>query len=263
MALVNLPGDVNLNVRIDGPEGAPLLIMSNSLGASLEMWDGQIDLLTNKYRVLRYDQRGHGASDAPKGRYSFPVLVSDVIALMDHFGIQSADWVGLSLGAMTGMGLAIKHPDRFGRMVLADGRSVAMDAYKQMWDQRIIDVNDGGLEAIVKASLGLWLTQGFRTDNPEATAAAHKMIVSTNSEGYIACCYALRELDYFKDLPKITLPVLYLCGGDDKGAPPAEMQEMARVTPGAKYVEIPDAGHVANINQPAAFNAALAAFLDI
>lgn len=263
MERVELATGVTLNTRIDGPDGAPWIILSNSLGADLRMWDGQIDLLTRRFRVLRYDQRGHGQSDVPAGPYSFPVLVADVIAMMDHFGIETADWLGLSMGAMTGMGLAINHGDRFDRMVFADARSVATDAYKAMWDTRVANVKAGGVEAIADASLGLWFTERFRAANPEETAAARAMIVGTSDAGYIASCFALRELDYFNDLPKIASPVLYLCGGKDKGAPPEEMREMASVTPGAIYVEIPDAGHVANINQPDAFNAALTEFFDL
>jgi 3-oxoadipate enol-lactonase len=227
------------------------------------MWDGQIDLLTRKYRVLRYDQRGHGASDAPGGAYSFDMLVADVIALMDHYEIAKADWIGLSMGAMTGMGLAIHHSDRFDRMVLADARAVATDAYKAMWDQRIAAVEAGGVEAIADASLGLWFTEDWRKANPEATASARAMIVATKPAGYISSCSALRGLDYLKDLGKVTRPVLYICGGEDKGAPPEVMQEIAKATPGAAYVEVPRAGHVANINQPDAFNAAVAGFLGI
>jgi 3-oxoadipate enol-lactonase len=227
------------------------------------MWESQIEMLTRKYRVLRYDQRGHGQSDTPPGPYSFDLLVADVIAMMDHFSIEKADLIGLSMGAMTGMGLGIKHPERFGRMVLADARSVATDAYKEMWDQRIAAVNVGGLEAVAEGSLRLWFTEGWREANPNATAAARAMIVATKPQGYIASCCALRELDYLKDLGKLNIPVLYLCGGEDKGAPPEEMRAMAKVTPGSKYVEIPSAGHIANINQPNEFNAAVKEFLDI
>lgn len=263
MPRIKLPTGISINTFVDGAEDAPWIILSNSLGADLTMWDGQVDLLARKYRVLRYDQRGHGESDAPVGPYSFDGLVADAIAMMDHYAIETADWVGLSMGAMTGMGLGIHHPERFGRMVLADARSVATDAYKAMWDQRVMAVTNGGVEAIADASLGLWLTEDWRDAHPEATAAARAMIVATNPQGYIASCQALRELDYFKDLGQLSMPVLYLCGAEDKGAPPEEMREMARVTPGAKYVEIPKAGHVSNINRPEDFNAALAEFLEI
>ncbi|KAA9005530.1 alpha/beta fold hydrolase [Histidinibacterium aquaticum] len=263
MPRIELPSGIALNTRIEGPEGAPWVMLSNSLGADLSMWDGQVDLLAGKYRVLRYDQRGHGQSDAPDGPYSFEDLAEDAIAIMDHHGVDKADWISLSMGAMTGMGLAIDHPERFGRMVFADARSVATDAYRQMWDQRIATIQDGGVGAVVEGSLGLWLTDEFREANPDVAEACAKIISGTSDKGYIASCYALRELNFFKDLDKITLPVLYLCGGKDKGAPPEEMQEMARVTPRAQYIEIPDAGHLANINQPRAFNEALASYLDL
>lgn len=263
MARVRLSDGVSLNARVDGPEGAPWVVMSNSLGSNLSMWDGQIDLLTRKYRVLRYDHRGHGASDVPPGPYSFGMLTGDVIQLMDRHGIDRADWIGLSMGAMTGLGLAIHHPDRFGRMVLADGRADAPDMFKAMWDQRIAVVTDGGVEAVADGTLAMWLTEDWRIANPETTAAVRRMIVSTDPKGYVACCRGLKDLDYLKDLGSIRNPVLYICGSEDKGAPPEVMKAMAAATPGAHYVEIENAGHVPNINRPEAFNAALAKFLEI
>ena len=263
MARVRLSDGVSLNTRLDGPEGAPWVVLSNSLGSNLSMWDGQIDLLTSKYRVLRYDHRGHGASDVPPGPYTLDMLVGDVIELMDHHGIGTADWIGLSMGAMTGMGLAIHHPDRFGRMVLADGRADAPDMFKAMWDQRIAVVSGGGTEAVADGTLGMWLTEDWRAANPEASARVRAMIVGTDAKGYIACCQGLKGLDYLKDLGSVRNPVLYICGAEDKGAPPEVMKAMAAATPGAEYVEIANAGHVPNINRPEAFNAALAAFLEI
>jgi 3-oxoadipate enol-lactonase len=263
MPKVRLSDGVSLNTRVDGAEGAPWVVLSNSLGSNLSMWDGQIELLTSKYRVLRYDHRGHGASDVPPGPYSLDKLVGDVIELMDHFGIEKADWIGLSMGAMTGMGLAIHHPDRFGRMVLADGRADAPEMFRAMWDQRIAVVSEGGTEAVADGTLGMWLTEDWRAANPEATAAVRAMIASTDPKGYIACCQGLKELDYLKDLGSVRVPVLYICGAEDKGAPPDVMKAMKAATPGAAYVEIPAAGHVPNINRPEAFNAALAQFLEV
>ena len=263
MARVRLADGVSLNTKIDGAEGRPWIVLSNSLGSNLSMWDGQIEILTRKYRVLRYDHRGHGASDVPEGPYSFDLLVSDVIGLMDHFGIRKADWMGLSMGAMTGMGLAIHHPDRFGRMVLADARADAPDMFKAMWDQRISIVGEGGTEAIADGTLGMWLTEDWRAANPEATAKVRAMITATDPKGYVACCRGLKDLDYLRHLGQVSLPILYLGGSEDKGAAPDVMREMARATPGAAFVEIPNAGHVANINRPEAFNAAVAAFLGI
>ena len=227
------------------------------------MWDDQIPLLTQKYRVLRYDHRGHGQSDVPDGPYTFDELVSDVIGLMDNFGIRQADWLGLSMGAMTGLGLALEHGGRFRRMVLADGRADAPQPFRDMWDQRIAAVRGGGTEAIADGTLGLWLTEPWRQANRSKTADVRKMIAATDTEGYVACCEALQGLDYLKRLGAISTEVLYVVGSEDKGAAPEVMQAMTDATPGARLVEIPDAAHVANINAPEAFNAAIAEFLEI
>ena len=262
MSIIDL-GHAQLNTRIDGEEGAPWIVLSNSLGSSLHMWDDQMLLLTRKYRVLRYDKRGHGGSSTPKGPYSFAELGDDAVGLMDHFGIEQADWMGLSMGAMTGMGLALTHPNRFARMVLADGRADMPDPNQSMWDQRIAAIRDGGLEAIVDGTLAMWLTQAWRDANPDRVANIRRMVTGNDPEGYIACCEALKKLDYLRYLGEINLPVLYVVGSDDMGAPPTVMREMADVTPRAEFVEIPDAGHVANINSPAKYNAAIAQFLGI
>lgn len=256
-------GTLALNTKVEGPEGAPWIVLSNSLGSNLSMWDPQMGVLTQKYRVLRYDTRGHGASDVPEGPYTTAMLVADAIALMDHFSIDKADWMGLSMGAMTGAGLAIQHGERFGRMVLADGRMDAPPPFQAMWDTRIAAVGSGGVEAIADGTLGSWLTEDWRAAHPAETAAVRTMVTATDPAGYIACCHALKGLDYFKDLGKISLPVLYLVGSEDKGASPETMRAMADATPGAEFVEIPGAAHVSNINAPDAYNAAIAKFLAI
>lgn len=262
MSLVRLPG-VALNTRVDGSDEAPWIVLSNSLGSNLSMWDGQIGFLTRKYRVLRYDHRGHGASEVPEGPYSFDQLVGDVIGLMDHYRIDKADWIGLSMGAMTGMGLALHHPDRFGRMVIADGRADAPEMFCAMWDERIAVVSQGGTEAIADGTLGLWLTADWRAAHPDETAAVRAMIAATDKKGYIACCQALKDLDYLRHLGSVGLPLLYVGGSEDKGAAPEVMRAMAKATPGARFVEIPGAAHVANINAPEAFEAAVTDFLGI
>ncbi len=262
MSRVEVNGTV-LNTRIDGDEGRPWIVLSNSLGSSLGMWDAQIEALQARYRVLRYDTRGHGQSAVPPGPYALDDLVADAVALMDHFGIETADWMGLSLGAMTGMGLALHHPGRFGRMVLADGRADAPEGFRKMWDDRIARIAEGGTEAIADATLGTWLTEAFRAAHPDEAVRLRQMIVDTPDAGYVACATGLKDLDYLRQLGGIGLPVLYVGGSDDPGAPPAVMQEMADATPGARFVEIAGAAHIANINQPQAFTAAIAGFLEL
>ena len=257
---VNL-GSHSLQVYIDGPEDAPWLILSNSLGASAAMWGPQIPALSSSFRVLRYDTRGHGKSDVPEGPYSFDQLVSDVIGLMDELGIETAQFMGLSKGGMTGLGLALAHPDRIERVICADARSDAPPAFKTMWDQRISLVEEHGMKGIIDGTMASWFTPEWTEANPQAVQEIRRMVLSHEPDGYIACCRALQNLDYFKDLPKITLPVLYIGGSLDKAASPEVMQAMADATPGARYIEIPDAAHLANINASKAYNDLVLDFL--
>lgn len=171
--------------------------------------------------------------------------------------------MGLSMGAMCGMGLALRQADRFDRMVFADGRADAPEGFRTMWDTRIAAVESGGLAAIADGTLASWLTEGWRIANPDATKAVHAMVLGNDPDGYIGCCRALKALDYLKDLGGITLPTLYIGGAQDMGAAPEVMQAMADATPGADYVEIHGAAHVANINAPDYFNAAISAFFEI
>ena len=258
-----LASGVTLNTRVDGPEDAPWIVLSNSLGATLAMWEPQIPFLSRRYRVLRYDTRGHGDSDTPPGPYDFEDLVGDVLGLLEAFGIDRAGFMGLSMGGMTGLGLAIEHADRIERVVCADGRADAPEPFRAMWDDRIAKVEAGGLEAIADGTLAVWLSEEFRTSHPGETADIRAMITSNDPDGYVACCRALKRLDYLRHLGEARAPVLYVGGSRDKGAPPEVMRAMAEATPGGRFAEIPDAAHVANIDAPEAFNAAVAEFLDI
>lgn len=262
MSRVNVGGH-SLAVQIDGPENAPWIVLSNSLGATMQMWDPQVAFLAQKYRILRYDTRGHGKSDAPEGPYAFAGLNRDVIALLDYHDIETASFMGLSMGGMTGLGLALDHSDRFERIVCADGRADAPEGFRANWDDRIAKVRSGGLEAIVDGTLQSWFTENWRVAQPDQLSDLRMMVLSNNPAGYIACCQALKELDYLRYLGGISTPLLYVGGEFDMGAAPAVMQEMADNTPGGRYVSVPNAAHVANINAPLAFNKAISEFLEI
>lgn len=261
---VTLASGLTLNTAIDG-DGVdkPWIVLSNSLGASLGMWDPQIAFLTKKYKVLRYDTRGHGQSDVPDGPYDFRDLVGDVIGLMDAHHIETADFMGLSMGGMTGLGLALNHTDRISRVICADGRADAPEPFRQMWDQRMAAVKEHGMEGIVDGTLATWFTESWRDSNPDGVAAIRSMVLSNDPLGYTACCQALKNLDYLRHLGMVTIPVLYVGGDEDKGAAPDVMRAMAAATPGAGFYEVRDAAHVANINQPERFNAAIAEFLGL
>lgn len=260
---IALASGLTLNTCVDGAEGNPWLVLSNSLGANLSMWDPQIAFLTQKYRVLRYDTRGHGGSDTPAEPYAFTDLVADVIGLMDAVGIETAAFMGLSMGGMTGLGLSLDHGDRISRVVCADGRADAPEPFRAMWDGRIAAVEENGLAGILDGTLATWFTETWRDANPDGVGAVRAMILGNDPSGYIACCKALKGLDYLRRMSEAKVPVLYVGGSDDKGAAPDVMRAMAAATRGSAFHEVPDAAHIANMNQPEAFNAAIADFLGL
>ena len=254
-------GGFKLAAYVSGRESGPWIVLSNSVGATAAMWKPQLPLLEKHYRVLRYDARGHGESDAPKGPYSFPDLVGDIIGLMDHFEIGKADYMGLSLGGMTGLGLVLAHPDRIGRFVCCDARADASPPFLAMWDSRMAAIRSGGMEAILAPTLERWFRPDFAERDPQLYAEAQEMVLATDPDGYIACAEALKTLDYLDELKAIMVPTLYVVGADDAGATPSTMKDMAERTPGAAYAEIPGAAHISNMEQPAAFDRAIAGFL--
>jgi 3-oxoadipate enol-lactonase len=244
-------------------EGAPWIVLSNSLGATMMMWEPQLALLGSRYRILSYDTRGHGASETPPAPYRFDDLVGDVIALLDHFGIAKASYLGLSLGGMTGLGLAIRHPDRIERLVCCDARADAPPPFVQSWDDRLAAIGRGGLAAIVSGTMERWFVEDWRKAHPEQLERFEREFLRTSPEGYSGCAEALKQLDYLKDLGRIALPTLYVVGEKDGGAPPAAMRAMADATPGAGFEVVPDAAHLANVDNANAFNRAISSFLGL
>jgi 3-oxoadipate enol-lactonase len=253
-----------LFTRIDGPAAdAPWLVLSNSLAADHTMWEPQMPLLVSRYRVLRYDTRGHGRSEAPAGPYTLSGLVDDVVRILDHHGIGKASFMGLSLGGMTGLGLAIGHGGRLDRLVCCDARADAPEAYVKGWDERLAVVEQEGLQGILQGTVERWLVPSFRAAHPHVVAEVERMILATPVTGYKGCAEALKRLDYLKDLPGIAVPTLFVVGAEDMGAPPEVMRRMAEAVPGAKLVIIPDAAHLPNLDNTLAFNEAIAGFLGL
>lgn len=254
-------GGVELAVRLDGDVNKPWLVLSNSLGSTMAMWDLQITALTAHFRLLRYDTRGHGASDVPAGPYSFDDFTGDAIGLMDHFGIAKAAFMGVSLGGMTGMGLGLKHPGRLSKLVVADARSDAPEGFRTMWDQRIARIEEGGITAIIDGTLDSWISPETLAAHPERAEAVRAMVGGTDAAGYIATCRGLQQLDYFRHLHGLAVPTLYIGGSEDKGAAPDVMKAMADQTPGSAFISLDGARHLANFDQPEAFNDAVLGFL--
>lgn len=254
---------IDIAYRVDGETSKPWMVLSNSLATDHRMWDPQVSALTATHRVLRYDTRGHGQSQASAGDYSFDMLVADAVGLMDDLGIAKADVMGLSLGGMTALGMALDHPDRVNRIICCDARAEAPAPYAEFWRDRISVARTDGLPALVDGTLERWFAKEVRT-NPTISASidlAQDMIVSTSVDGFCGCATALTQLNYGPRLGSISAPVLCLVGDQDQAAPPDTMRDMANTIPAGEFVELADAAHLSNLNQPAAFNRAVCDWL--
>ena len=250
------------NARIDGPDGAPWVTFSNSLATTLALWDDQVAALEDRYRILRYDTRGHGGTEAGAGGYTIPSLAGDVVALWDALGIAKSHVVGLSLGGATALALAEDHASRLGGIVACGCRADVSAEYLEIWRQRIRDVNERGLEGQVESTIERWFTPRFRATDPPVLDQVRAMIRATSRDGYLGCADALMGLDLAPRLGEIAVPTLILAGAEDAGAAPAVMLPMCESIPGARYAEIDSASHICNLEQPQRFNAEIGAFLD-
>ena len=253
---------IAINYRIDGPEGAPWVTMSNSLATTHRMWDAQIEAFTRQYRVLRYDKRGHGETDVAPGPYSFELLADDVLALLDVLGITRTHFVGLSMGGMTGMTMALRRPGVLRTLVLCDTTSKDPLGDPALWQQRIDAVNAGGsMEPLVESTVARFLTPDTVKHRPAIADAVRDMVRTTPVAGYVACCQAIAKLNLTHRLPEIAIPPLVVVGADD----PATTVDMARTIhqgiAGSELLILKDAAHLSNLEQAAAFNEAVLAFL--
>lgn len=252
-------GEVELDCQVEGQ--GPWLILSHSLTTDRGMWDLQIPQLVGKFRVLRYDMRGHGRSAAPSGPYSFDELGGDVLGLMDALGIERASYVGLSIGGMIGQHLALRAPQRFERMVFANTTSRMPPEGAALWDERLRLVGELGLEPMVQPTLERWFTETYRQAHPDVMEWIGAMIRHTPATGYIGCGRAIQSLDFTERLGGIRLPVLVIAGAEDPGTPPAAGATIAQAIPGARLEIIQGASHLSCVEQPEAFNRLLLAFL--
>src|SRR5271169_4443993 len=200
---------IDINYQIDGPEDAPWIVFSNSLATSTAMWDEQAAALKDKFRVLRYDQRGHGATDAPAGRYAFDTLLNDALALLD----------GLSMGGATALGLAERHPDRFDRIIVCDSPCQSTPQSTQQWEERIAVAQKQGIEALVEPTVARWFPAETVAKNPPHLDKVRAMFRATPVNGFIGCAAALADHDYASAIATVQRPVLFLCGEKDAPAP--------------------------------------------
>jgi 3-oxoadipate enol-lactonase len=241
---------------IDGPEDAPVLVLSNSLGASLGMWDPQMTELSRRLRVVRYDARGHGDSPAPEGPYTLEDLGGDVLALLDRLGVERAHHCGLSMGGLVGMWLSVHAPERIDRSVLCC--TCAWFGDPEPWFERAATVRAKGAVAVADTVVGRWFTPGFAAAHPGLVATMHAMIASTPAEGYAACCEVVATTDLRSELSSIAAPTLLLAGREDPAISAERLEATASGIPGCR-IEMVEAAHLANVERPEAVTDAILA----
>jgi len=257
MPYADLPG-VRLHYRLDGDESLPVLVLSNSLGTNLDMWTPQVAAFTKHFRVLRYDTRGHGASSVPAGPYKIEQLGADVIGLLDDLQIERAHFCGLSMGGITGMWLALAHPQRLSKLVLCN--TAAYIGPPENWTNRAAAVERDGVESIAPAVVDRWLTPGFAAKRPELVKYLRGMLGATDAQGYAANCLAVRDADLREQIKHIALPTLVIAGSGDLPTPPRDGQYLAQTIPGARFVEL-EAAHISNLQQVELFTRTVLDFL--
>ena len=250
---------ITINYQIDGPDSAPWLVFSNSLATSLAMWDEQAAALKDSFRVLRYDQRGHGSTDAPAGRYAYDTLLADAVGLLDALSIKKAHFAGLSMGGATALGLAERHPDRFDRIIVCDSPCQSTPQSSQQWEERIAVAQKQGIEALVEPTIARWFPAEIVAKNPPHIDKVRAMIRATPVNGFIGCAAALAAHDYASAVATVKHPVLFL--GGEKDAATAPMRKLTEKLPGSRFVELAGAGHISNMDRPAEFTRAIRDFL--
>jgi 3-oxoadipate enol-lactonase len=245
-------------VEIEGPEKAPVLVFSNSLGTNLHMWDEQAKSLSKKFRVVRYDQRGHGKSGAPKVPYTLERLGKDVIAIFDGLKIERAHFCGLSMGGFTGMWLGRLAPKRIGKLILSNTAAKIGDPV--IWNGRIQTVLGKGMSAIVDGVLERWFTKTFREKSAPAVAVVREMLLTTAPHGYAGCSAAIRDMDQRWDIGAIALPTLVIAGEHDPATNMKDSELIASRIKGSKFVKL-DAAHLSNIEQSKQYTDTIEKFL--
>jgi len=250
---------ITMYYELLGHPEAPVVMLGNSLGTRLEMWDAQIPMLDERYRILRYDTRGHGRTEAPDGDYAIEQLADDARALLDALQIDKVHFCGLSMGGMIGQKLGAAHGERLLSLTLCS--TACRMAPKEMWDERIRTARAGGMKHLVDGTVERWFTEPFRASSRAEVDAVRAMILNTPAHGYAACCAAIRDMDLCEEIRRIGVPTLILVGDQDPATPPEKAREIeARIHRAALKI-IPEAAHLLNIEQPVAFNHALEAFL--
>ncbi len=247
-----------IHYEVKGKPGLPVLVLSNSLGTNLSMWDAQIPVLSEHFQVLRYDSFGHGQSTFSAGEYKVDMLSSDVVKLLDHLKVPKAHFCGLSVGGMVGQWLALNAGKRIVKMVLCN--TAARIGATEAWNDRIEAVEKGGMPSISQSILERWFTASFREREPATVDRFRKMLEATPPDSYVATCAAIRDADFRAEVPKIRVKTLVIASTQDKATPPEDGRYLAERILGSRYVEL-NTAHLSNVEMPKQFSEEVLKFL--
>jgi 3-oxoadipate enol-lactonase len=247
-----------IHVEVEGPATAPVLMLSNSLGTDLHMWDDQVPAFTRHFRLVRFDRRGQGKSGVPQGPYSMERLGRDALAVMNGLGLEKVNWCGLSMGGMVGQWLGANAPERIDRLILSNTGCYYPD--KTLWNERMEAVRAGGIAAVAERVLGGWFTAEFRARAPQTIARMKAMMLASPIEGYLGCCAAVRDMDHRDILAKITAPTLVIAGRHDPATNMQVAEFIRSRIPGASLTVL-DAAHISNVEQPHEYADTMLGFL--
>jgi 3-oxoadipate enol-lactonase len=250
-----------VHYEVSGPSDAPWVVLSNSLMTNFHMWDLQMEALRD-YRILRYDQRGHGGTEGTEGEYTFELLAEDAMALMDYVGAERVHWVGLSMGGMTGQAIALNQPDRIRSLALCDTRGHSPEGRKEMRQNRIARVQQEGVGPMVEGAIRGFFSEAYVQANPVSIKWMREIIGRTSQVGVIGCSHALSAHNYSPRLHEILVPTIIIVGECDEGTPVSESQDMLGRIPDARMLVLPQAKHLSNMECAEEFNAALLDFLN-
>lgn len=252
---------ISMRYDVQGDEGAPAVVLHHPLATNLTFWDELTAALAPKYRVIRFDARGHGRSEAPVGRYSFETLARDAVALMDHVGVSKAAYIGLSMGGMVGQFLGLLHPQRFNSLMIVSATSRVAPEFRSLWVDRVKVAREKGMASQVEPAMARWVAEATKRDKPDLVKRFSAMIEATPLEGYAGWCGAIEMLDMTDKLGGIKLPVRVIVGDQDPATPVAASEAIHNAIPGSDLVILKGVSHMLSSEDPAAFHAAVLPFL--
>ncbi|MCX8118788.1 MAG: 3-oxoadipate enol-lactonase [Desulfobacterota bacterium] len=252
---------IEIHYELSGKPDAPVVVLSHSLASSLKMWEPQMEALRSRFRVLRYDTRGHGQTEVTASPYTLELLAEDAIGLIDGLGLEKVHWVGLSMGGMIGQAVALQHPRRLLSLSLCDTSAIVPEEMQPVWEERIESVRAKGMRSQFEATMERWFTPAFLRSNDPMLRLIQEEFLATPPEGYIGCASAIRRLNFINRLDEIKLPTLILVGQDDPATPVAASQAIHERIRGSKLVVLPSCRHLSNVEQAEAFNHHLLEFL--